>query len=535
MITEATAPSSVGLEQSFTVNWTGKNDSSVTTGSSDWYDRVVFSKNDIYGDSDDIYLTEQFISSSNGLPLEPNETYTVSRNVTLPSSEAVGNGYLLFKTDAYNYQVESNENDNVYAQAIDIALPNLIVTNVTALTTATAGQTITLSWTGKNDGSVTTGSSYWYDRVVFSKNDIYGDSDDIYLTESYIYSYYGLPLEPNETYTVSRNVTLPSSEAVGNGYLLFKTDAYNYQVESNENDNVYAQAIDIALPNLIVTNVTAPTTASAGQTITLSWTGKNDGSVTTGSSYWYDRVVFSKNDIYGDSDDVYLTDSYIYSYYGLPLEPNETYTVSRNVTLPSSAAVGNGYLLLRTDVYNNQTESNENDNVYAQAIDITAPNLIITNVTAPTTASASQTITLSWTGKNDSSGTTVSSNWYDRVVFSKNDIYGDSDDIYLTEQFISSSNGLPLEPNETYTVSSNVTLPSSVVSNGYLLVRTDVYNYQVEANENDNVYAQAIDITAPNLIITNFTPQYRQHPTDNRRILDSAEPRNGSHQHLLVE
>ncbi|MFM7788119.1 MAG: hypothetical protein ACKO90_08145, partial [Microcystis panniformis] len=117
----------------------------------------------------------------------------------------------------------------------------------------------------------------------------------------------------------------------GSGYLLFKTDAYSYQLESNENDNVYAQAIDIAVPNLIISEVTAPTTATASQTITLSWTGKNDGSVTTGSSYWYDQVVFSQNDIYGDSDDIYLTQRYISSSNGLPLEPNETYTASSTI------------------------------------------------------------------------------------------------------------------------------------------------------------------------------------------------------------
>jgi subtilase family serine protease len=244
----------------------------VTTVSSYWYDSVVFSKNNIYGDSDDVaVISYEYISSSNGLPLDPNETYTVNRTVTLPSG-AVGSGYLLFKTDAYNYQTESNENDNVYTQAIDIAAPNLIITNVTVPTTATASQSITLSWTGKNDSSVTTVSSYWYDSVVFSKNNIYGDSDDIYLTQQYISSSNGLPLDPNETYTVNRTVTLPSG-AVGSGYLLFKTDAYNYQTESNENDNVYTQAIDIGVPNLIITNVTVPTTATAGQTITLSWTG----------------------------------------------------------------------------------------------------------------------------------------------------------------------------------------------------------------------------------------------------------------------
>ncbi|MBE9074324.1 CARDB domain-containing protein, partial [Microcystis sp. LEGE 08355] len=209
-----------------------------------------------YGDSDDIYLTDKFIYSSNGLPLEPKETYTVSSTVTLPSYVA-GSGYLLFKTDAdnyRNYQVESNENDNVYAHALDIALPNLIITDVTAPTAAGAGQSITLSWTGKNDSSVAATNSYWYsywyDQVVFSTNNIYGDSDDIYLTDKFIHSGNGLPLEPKETYTVSSTVTLPSYVA-GSGYLLFKTDAdnyRNYQVESNENDNVYAHALDIALP-----------------------------------------------------------------------------------------------------------------------------------------------------------------------------------------------------------------------------------------------------------------------------------------------
>jgi len=109
------------------------------------------------------------------------------------------------------------------------------------------------------------------------------NSDDIYLTQEPIYSSDGLPLGPKETYTASSTVTLPSHVA-GSGYLLFKTDAdnyRNYQVESNENDNVYAHALDIALPNLIITDVTAPTAAGAGQSITLSWTGKNDSSIQT--------------------------------------------------------------------------------------------------------------------------------------------------------------------------------------------------------------------------------------------------------------
>ncbi|WP_430015870.1 hypothetical protein RVR34_10125 [Microcystis aeruginosa FBCC-A68] len=530
IITDVTAPTAAGAGQSITLSWTGKNDSSIAATNSywysHWYDQVVFSTNNIYGDSDDIYLTQQRIYSSDGLPLEPKETYTASSTVTLPSHVA-GSGYLLFKTDAdnyRNYQVESNEDDNVYAHALDIALPNLIITDVTAPTAAGAGQSITLSWTGKNDSSIAATNSYWYshwyDQVVFSTNNIYGDSDDIYLTQQRIYSSDGLPLEPKETYTASSTVTLPSHVA-GSGYLLFKTDAdnyRNYQVESNEDDNVYAQALDIALPNLIITDVTAPTAAGAGQSITLSWTGKNDSSIAATNSYWYshwyDQVVFSTNNIYGDSDDIYLTQQRIYSSDGLPLEPKETYTASSTVTLPSHVA-GSGYLLFKTDAdnYRNyQVESNEDDNVYAHALDIALPNLIITDVTAPTAAGAGQSITLSWTGKNDSSIAATNSywysHWYDQVVFSTNNIYGDSDDIYLTQQRIYSSDGLPLEPKETYTASSTVTLPSHVAGSGYLLFKTDAdnyRNYQVESNEDDNVYAHALDIALPNLIITDVT------------------------------
>jgi len=469
----------------------------VTTASSNWYDQVVFSKNDIYGDSDDIYLTEQYISSSNGLPLEPNETYTVSSTVTLPSGASVGNGYLLFKTDVYNYQTESNENDNVYAQAINIAAPNLIVTNVTAPTTASAGQTITLSWTGKNDGSGTIVSN-WYDRVVFSKNNIYGDSDDIYLTEQFISSSNGLPLEPNETYTASRTVTLPSS-VVSNGYLLVRTDVYNYQTESNENDNVYAQAIDIAAPNLIITNFTAPSTASTRQTIALSWTVQNQGTRVTNTSSWYDRIVFSSDTIFGNSDDIYLTEILASTFANLPLDPDETYNVTQNITLPDTVG-GNGYLLVKTDNYNGQLESNKTDNIRSVAIAVNAPNLVISNPTSPPSAAVlGQTLPLSWRVTNTGTVSALAG-WNDGVYLSDDGLL-DSNDVNIGQFFRPNS----LAPNASYTNSQNIFLPATGIGDRYLLFVTDASRVQGETNETDNIIATPITLTAPDLTVTAAT------------------------------
>ncbi|WP_172970091.1 CARDB domain-containing protein, partial [Microcystis aeruginosa] len=483
--------------------WTGKNDSSVTTGSYYWYDQVVFSTNDIYGDSDDIYLNQQYISSSYGLPLEPNETYTVSRNVTLPG-QAIGSGYLLFKTDAYNYQTESNENDNVYTQAIDIAVPNLIITNVTAPTTATAGQSLTLSWTGKNDSSVTTGSYYWYDQVVFSTNDIYGDSDDVtVISYEYISSSYGLPLEPNETYTVSRNVTLPG-QAIGSGYLLFKTDAYNYQTESNENDNVYAQAIDIAAPNLTITSATAPSTGILGGAISVSWTVLNNGTVSANAD-WYDSVYLS-NDQTWDSGDTWITA--FWEAARSPLAANTSYTDTQNISIPNYAGTGDKYLIFVTDqysyyYYNQQGETNETDNTYAVPITLGAPDLIISGATAPSSGVVNGAINVSWTVKNQ--GTTdAPADWYDVIYLSPDNIPGNGNDIYIIDQPISTQT--PLIADGSYTINRSINLPNVTPGNYYIFFRADAYNYQGETNENNN-YSQAIPITigSPDLIVSNAT------------------------------
>jgi len=122
VITDATAPSSVGLGQSFTVNWTVKNQGTVPTAWSYWSDSIVYSSDDIWGNGNDYYLNNFWVDSSNSnVPLDPDETYTMTGNVTLPSYiPATASGYLLLKTDQYNYQAETDETDNDYSIPIAI-------------------------------------------------------------------------------------------------------------------------------------------------------------------------------------------------------------------------------------------------------------------------------------------------------------------------------------------------------------------------------------------------------------------------------
>ena len=83
---------------------------------------------------------------------------------------------------------------------------------------------------------------------------------------------------------------------------------------------------------------------------------------------------------------------------------------------------------------------------------------------------------------------------------------GNGDDIYLNG-FSTDYNNLPLDPNQSYTVTQNITIPNTLTGQGYLLIKTDSDNNQAENNETDNIKSVAINVTTPdvNLVVTDIT------------------------------
>jgi len=379
---------------------------------------------------------------------------------------------------------------------------NLVVTQATTVAAAQAGQIISLSWTVQNQGRSATNSNAWQDEIYFSIDQILGNEDDIYLS-SFYYTSFGLAI--NDSYTATQDIYL-SNYALGDGYLLVKTDAYNNQVETDEADNTHAIAFTITAPqdNLVATEFIAPETAQAGQKITLSWTVQNQGQEATTVNYWYDAIYFSLDNVLGNEDDVYLAT--IYQDRSSLLEVNSSYTATEDIYL-SNYALGNGYLLIKTDADNNQLETDETDNTQVIAFNINAPqdNLVVTHFMAPETAQVGQNITLSWTVQNQGQEATTANYWYDEVYFSLDNVLGNEDDVYLTSVYQDQSS--VLAANDSYTTTQEIYLPNYVVGNGYLLVKTDAYNHQLETSGTDNSQAIAFNVTVPeiNLAITNFT------------------------------
>ncbi|MBD2513900.1 hypothetical protein H6G93_02540, partial [Nostoc sp. FACHB-973] len=490
VITAANAPITAGLGETISVSWTVKNQG-IVSAFADWHDRVYIS-DDQFFDSSDTYLTDRYTGENT--PLAAAGSYTATQDISIPGYGQIGDRYLLFVADRDNYQVETNETNNVFAQAITLTNPDLVITAANAPTSAALNETISVSWTVKNQGIVSAVAD-WYDAVYIS-DDQFFDESDRQLTRRYTGE--DTPLASGGSYIATEDISIPDYIA-GDSYLLFVADRDNNQGETNETNNVFAQAITINAPDLIVTAANAPTTAALNETISVSWTVKNQG-ILSASSNWYDAVYISDDQFFDESD------SYLTGYdtgENTPLAAADSYTATQDIYIDNSVATGDRYLLFVADRgyygYNYQVETDETNNVFAQAITINAPDLIVTAANAPTSAALNETISVSWTVKNQGL-VSAFADWYDRVYIS-DDQFLDYFDTYLNERY--TGEDTPLASGGSYTATQDISIRNYVgTDDRYLLFVTDAYYNQSETNETNNIFAQAITINAPDLVIT---------------------------------
>ncbi|OQX03626.1 MAG: hypothetical protein BWK80_55290, partial [Desulfobacteraceae bacterium IS3] len=186
--------------------------------------------------------------------------------------------YLIVKTDNEENVAEINKVNNIAAVSINVTLttsPDLQITELNVPADAKAGQPITVSWKVENKGQGNITVSTWYDAVYLS-SDSNQSNDDIHLA-SFAHN---SVLNSSGTYTVTQEVEIPNY-ASGYYYLLVKTDSRDDIYEHNtEGNNVSSKIISVTLPqtsDLVVTDVTVPTTAIPGETVTISWTIRNQG------------------------------------------------------------------------------------------------------------------------------------------------------------------------------------------------------------------------------------------------------------------
>jgi hypothetical protein len=237
--------------------------------------------------------------------------------------------------------------------------------------------------------------------------------------------------------------------------------------EANNSSVIVRASAVVDYADLAVATVTAPANARGGESIEIGWTVANQGTVAANAGGWSDRVILSRDNIIGNADDIVLATVRVDG----PLGPGEDYSRSIQVLVPEQLD-GAFFLTVVTDALGEVLEPDTRaDNTFlpARTIQLAAPyaDLQVEVAVGPESATEGGAATIVWRVRNLGDAPTNVSQWTDAVYLSSDTVLDGAD--ILLGQFQRDG---AIAPGETYTVSSNLSLPFGLTGDWYFLVRT---------------------------------------------------------------
>ncbi|MAE60216.1 MAG: hypothetical protein CMJ49_02550 [Planctomycetaceae bacterium] len=373
---------------------------------------------------------------------------------------------------------------DAFTVQLSLESPDLRVQTVDPLAAAQFGDQIDVTYSVINSGT-DPAQNTWVDRIFLSTDNVLDVSDTELATVPQNAGQLG-PLNDGDSYNRTESVTLPLdlNSADGVYFIIVETDADLQQAESNETNNTNVQPINLTvppLPDLVVTNIVAPTQSDSGEDVQIQWTITNQGTGDFAGTF-EDRLWLSTNNSLGG--DQFFGD---FSFTGT-INAGDSIVRVQNITLPLTQS-GDRWVIIQTDVDNVVFEGGpgeaNNTTIDDVQIDVSLapfPNLVVTSVTPPPAADSGQTVLVEWTVQNQGLGDTTTPTWYDRVYLSV-DTQFDGSDIFLGQ----TTNPSFLAAGDSYLNSLNVNLPLQQAGDFHFVVRTDVFD-QVEEHldEGDN-------------------------------------------------
>ena len=374
-------------------------------------------------------------------PVIPYAANVTTVNYTLPLNSG------LQYNQTYKWMVVSHNgsctiiNTGPIQQFSLIPLPDLVVQNVQAPTTAFSGQTISISWTIRNPGpGKTTTNQSWTDGVFLTFDTlpnfsiqpqtipgIWGGQDFpsrplLIATKPNVSA-----LDSGQQYTNSVNFTLPLNYSLP----LYAYVITNYPAAltapvqvTKVNDTARApQPIVVTLsptPDLRVDTVFTPSTTFSGSAINLTYKVKNYGVLTPAGAVWTDKVYISQSPLFNintaipiklpkNNGTYYANAADATVANNSQLLADSVYTRSLQIVVPNYI-FGTYFIYVFANVTNTLYEgafNNNNTNRSQVQVFLTpTPHLTVSSLTIPvTTASTTQPIGANWntgnTGFND--------------------------------------------------------------------------------------------------------------------------------------
>ncbi|MEO8678124.1 MAG: CARDB domain-containing protein [Vicinamibacterales bacterium] len=360
--------------------------------------------------------------------------------------------------------------------------PDLVVTAVTGPTAAAAGSVVNVTDTTKNQGTANAPASET--GFYLSANTVWDASD------TFIGSRPVSPLAPGIAELATTPLEIPAATVAGRYYVLARADWSGDIGETNETNNTRASAQLKVGPDLMVSVLTVPATAAAGDTVQVTDTSNNSGAGASGPSV---TAFYLSSNGSLDAGDVRLGDRPVPA-----LDPGAIDTATTSLTIPVATTVGSYYVLAHADANATVAESLETNNLKASAVIRIGIDLTVSALTAPATAGAGRDLVVAETtldigGADSPASTTL-------FYLSANAVL-DGSDLLLGSRPVP-----PLDAGAADATTITLALPPATASGTYyLLAKADGPLAIAETNENNNVKASAPVKVGIDLGVTVFT------------------------------
>jgi uncharacterized repeat protein (TIGR01451 family) len=513
IVTSLNVPESMSPNEEIDYTYTVKNQGD-GAAEGPWFDTLYLST-DSNWDAADTVLRQAYGLS----PVFANDEYTDAKMFTVPLMDA-GTYYLLMVTDNVHSIAESDETNNVLVKPITITLPvmpDLIVTSLDAPASMHTQEEVWFSYTVKNQGDGAAEarpvSTSLFESLYLSTDETL-DSMDLLIAGDF----YTSELPAGGEYSGEFGFRVPSVPG-GTYYLITKTDSNSMFYESDETNNILVKPVTITVPDLVITSLDAPASMQIQEVMVIPYTVKNqgDGAVGATPTNSVDDVLYLSTDETWDPDDLSLAIVHYTSVDPPGVAAGGEYGVEFVFRVPSVPA-GIYYLIMTTDSISRFYESDETNNILMVPVTITSagPDLIVTSLESPLTVGPNEELEVTCNVKNQGGGAAQAS-WNDTVVFSSDDKWDDTDTPLATFD-----NQQSLGPGDEISHPITITIPQVLFGSYYLLMKADSENTIDESNEENNILAQPVTVSLPDLVVTSFDSPDSVNLVNPQRSIDVA-------------
>ena len=314
------------------------------------------------------------------------EQFSGLKNWVLPGGDGPKNVYVQFADACGNTSVSFGG-----AITLQTPTPDLVVSSLTAPSAGAGGATVNITDTTRNSGSG--GATATSTTFFLSTNGIL-DGSDLLLGSRYV-----PPLDPGTNSTGTTAVTIPAGTAPGSFVIIARAnsvtalDDCNFitpcgsVIEASRSNNARTVKINIG-PDLTISSLKAPI---SGSTISVTDTTQNVGGDTANSSQT--NFYLSPNATL-DSGDTLLGSRSVPT-----LAAGAGSTGTTSAAVPAGIPGGTYYVIAQANASNSLTESVVTNNTKYVTIKL-LPDLVISALSTPATASAGSAINVTDTTTN---------------------------------------------------------------------------------------------------------------------------------------